>query len=809
MADYRVFSSMEDLFAFACEEKHWDGEGSTTLNRYPVRFVLFENFADFNEFVNGIDDAFAEHVYVQGISKWLDADYPDAMLTQDDLGKYVVGYIKKLPSHDFVFAPFSELARFYDNEKYHEFNSLISTIRLAEPPLEAQQNHQRIYIPIIGMQGKMGAFNNDPNIHIWEYKTPSPQPSYELVLTKGSTYGVQGLEETYSTVGSVKEWLDLWCQENPVSQRIICSSKAIFNNAHNAMPDNAFTYCICKNAFEFITKGLRIDFGDVAYKEEDNEFWETLASEIDITDFNFDTFVGKRFDTFGITNGVSFIKTWFDCDTAFDRWLLSIYYQKKFDKSDYLFRALAACESLNTSSLMASLATLIFSESFVDSTINERKALLLEVAKHKATMPEEAENFVKARLQAIAADPEKSYYTAAKLLTPSTSSERDLTIQWFGSGRINENDVKSIFPELIDYCKPLTVQSDVDWIGRYFNEYRKSKLANSVTDELAGMLQEVNGSPAKFANWQDEFKTTRTILAHREDIDVIYWIDGLGVDWVPLITSIIEAHKFDGIYLNEIYIATSKLPTRTSNNKAELQQLTTGELPKIGDLDSFAHTNKEYPSYISNEIKIVTDAIEKVLATYSGKKIAFVSDHGISYMPQLAQGLQLTGYESDHGGRCAVRTTGTPSTDNNYIILDDGKTICSLNHSSLTSKINKGQGAHGGALPEEVLVPIIIVSSQKNANNYTSKLLTPEVSAAAPVVRVLIKGLPSVDTPQLIYNGIPYTLKKVGPDTYESERLNLVDSCKSVKVAIGASFNQSFPISVQTGAEEDDLFGDL
>ncbi len=809
MAQYRTFSSMEELFAFASEDKHWTGEGAATLNRYPVRFVLFENFADLKEFVNGIDYAFEEHVFVQGISKWLDVDYPDAMLTQDALGQDIVRYIKQLPTHDFVITPFSELARFYENLRYREFDSLISTIRLAEPPLEAQQNHQRIYIPIIGMQSKIGAFTNDPNIHIWEYKTPSPQPSYELVLTKGSTYGVQGLQETYSTVSSVREWLELWCRETPVTERIICSSKAIFNNAHNAMPDNAFSYFICNNAFEFLTKGLRLNFGEVAYKEEDNDYWKTLASEIDITDFNFDIFVSKHFDTFGITNGISFIKTWFECDTAFDRWLLSIYYQIKSDKSDYLFRALTSCEMLNTSNLMSSLATLIFSEPIVNPAINERKNLLLEATKHNATMPEEAENFVKARLKAIAADPEKGYYVAAKLLTSSTASEIDLTIEWFGSGRINQNEVKDIYPQIIDYCQPLTVQSEVDWIGRYFNEYRKSKIANSVTAELSEILKEINGNSIKFTSWNDEFKTTRTILANRHDIDVIYWIDGLGVDWVPLITSIIEQHKFDGIYLNEIYIATSKLPTRTDNNKTELQQLTDGELPKIGDLDSFAHTSKCYPSYVSDEIKKVTEAIENVLATYSGKKIAFVSDHGISYMPQLAQGLQLTGYESDHNGRCAIRTTGTPTSDNNYVILDDGKTICSLNHFSLTSKVNNGLGVHGGALPEEVLVPIIIVSSQKNANNYIAKLLTPEISAVAPVARILIKGLFSVDTPKLVYNGISYNLQKVGPDTYESESLNLVDSCQSVKVTIGTSFNQSFPISVQTGAEEDDLFGDL
>lgn len=45
-----------------------------------------------------------------------------------------------------------------------------------------------------------------------------------------------------------------------------------------------------------------------------------------------------------------------------------------------------------------------------------------------------------------------------------------------------------------------------------------------------------------------------------------------------------------------------------------------------------------------------------------------------------------------------------------------------------------GQGAHGGATPEEVLVPIIIVSGQKNANVYSVKLLTSDLVASSPTV---------------------------------------------------------------------------
>ena len=86
----------------------------------------------------------------------------DQMLTNSQLARRFKEYVENIPVNDFVIAPFSEVTRFYENEKYAEFDSLLKTIRLIEASEDAQQNHQRIYVPIIGMQSKMGKFKNDP-----------------------------------------------------------------------------------------------------------------------------------------------------------------------------------------------------------------------------------------------------------------------------------------------------------------------------------------------------------------------------------------------------------------------------------------------------------------------------------------------------------------------------------------------------------------------------------------------------------------------------------------------------------------------
>ena len=175
-------------------------------------------------------------------------------------------------------------------------------------------------------------------------------------------------------------------------------------------------------------------------------------------------------------------------------------------------------------------------------------------------------------------------------------------------------------------------------------------------------------------------------------------------------------------------------------------------------------------------------------------------------MSQFGVGLNLAGVETDHAGRCGRWLKGKVPTDNNYVVIEDGHTLCSLNNNSLSAKTSTGQGAHGGATPEEILVPIIIVSNQKNASVYTAKLQSNEIVATTPVVRYIIMGINSIDTPVVLYNGVEYALHKVDGDIYESERLNLVDTSTRITLRIG-DFKQTDNLSINTGAQEDDLFG--
>lgn len=220
-------------------------------------------------------------------------------------------------------------------------------------------------------------------------------------------------------------------------------------------------------------------------------------------------------------------------------------------------------------------------------------------------------------------------------------------------------------------------------------------------------------------------------------------------------------------------------------------------------MDNLAHkTNNKYPGYIIEEFDVVKRAIHTIIDSYAGKKIAIISDHGMTYLSQHCPGFNLVGFDSDHHGRLAKKKSGNIPPDDKYIVVEND-VVCSLGHSSLCGKVPVGQGAHGGATPEEVLVPIFIISNQELAQTWTAKLLTTELSAADPIVRFGIKGLKG-EVPYVIYNGKQYKLSTDNGSEYHSSHMDLTIDASDITLCVGIS-KQKYQLNINFGVVEDDL----
>lgn len=800
---YATYQDINALMEAVKADKEIEGAGAYVANRYPIRFVLFDNFRDSYEFVSRL----ADDTLVLRISKWMEPDYPDIMLTHSKLATLVSDYIYSIVNQDLVIAPFSELARFYDNKNLMEFDALISTIKSIENDKEGYKNHRRVYIPIVGLAGKMSKFFNDSQSTIWYVKSDDHELNYRLVLTNNTFYGVSGLEEKYSIVTDVTHWLEAWNNQE-LTKTIISTSPAIFANAEFAQPDNAFSFCQCRNAYEFLTDGLGLDLKFISYKKENYDFWERLAKEVSINDFKFDEFFNSKFDIHELANYDIFIKTWFDFQEQYDRWLLAAYYIHKFCNMGYICQALQFTHGYTNVDFVESLALTIFSLDEREECIEERRTALKEAEKRGVIISVEAQDLLRVKLLEVA--DAQGYVTALKYITTATNTEKTLLIEWIGNKKLMLSDIKDVYPDLYAYMRRIEEPLDesVGWIDRYYDSYRQAKIANKYTVDIKNQLLEVNGSDIAFNQWYQRFKTTRSLLDGRDDIEVYFWIDGLGIDWIPFVRSIVEGKRNDNYFLNEVMIGKALLPTKTSTNKEDLLKLAGEQLPKTGDIDEVAHQCRPYPQYIISDIKAVKNTIYDILAKNPGRKIAIVSDHGMSFLPQLCEGLNLAGYQSDHNGRLAIKKSGLATADEKYIVLEDGKTICALRHESLCAKVPTGSGCHGGCTPEEVLVPIFIISNQPNVKTWTAVLKTMEVSTSSPFVKFAIKGLKAGQTPYIIYKGVKHVVGKVIGNEYQSDILALDIKETTITLCIGTD-KQDFTIKIKQGFEEEDLFGDI
>lgn len=799
------FHSMIELKAHVKEDKQANGINASTKNRYPIRFVLFDNFRDCYEFVDFLQSDC--DVQVESVDRWIDSKYPDLIITQFELAERIKDHIKKISPADCVIAPFSELARFYDNQEIKSFDALLKTIKGIQATPKAVDVHQRIYIPVVGLEGKMEAFQNDSQTTIWKLVSEEKDLTYRLVLTEEKDFGVKGLESKYTIVNNIREWLNIWKDtKTQVTPNIICKSSAIFANAGYAQPDNAFSYAPCSTAYQFLTTGLQLSFGGLQPLISDGDNWDRLASMIDLTEgFNFSKFVKNYFSVDDIKDYKDFIRLWFSHHTVFDRWLLARFYMNKFNEQGYLCSILKSTSYYGNNEFIESMVAEINKE---PEDMEIRKYCLQYAAQQSIALSDAAESMINKKLLELSL--EIGYTSTLSYFTGVSQKERELALRWYGQGYITSADIMEFHPDLYSYVKEgIGLPNIPDWVDGYFREYKRAKIANIYTMEIAESINKLNATESSFVLWYNQFSSTYTLLKSRGDIEVFYWIDGLGVDWIPLIKQIVSEKQEQNIYLNEIMVARALLPTRTSNNKTDLQRLMPEgvQLEKEGDLDGLAHmSNNICPFTLIKEIELVRKTIDEILNKYIGKKIAIISDHGISYLPQLRPGKNMGGVDSDHHGRVAIRKSSDNTADESYYRLEDNKTLCALKHESLCSKVPANQGIHGGCTPEEVLVPIFIISSAPAATTWSSSIKETEISGADPHLRFTIKNLPSLDIPFVTFNNVRYELHKIGPDTYESDPLHLDGNAADVALWVG-SVSRIYHVKINTGVQTEDLFG--
>lgn len=273
-----------------------------------------------------------------------------------------------------------------------------------------------------------------------------------------------------------------------------------------------------------------------------------------------------------------------------------------------------------------------------------------------------------------------------------------------------------IYPDLYSYLKPYRYNVPALNLDAYFQEYKYQKVVNRILPEF---LEQVYDQAEK-----REFNLY--LPARSEELDTIemngtalYFMDAMGVEYLSFIMDQCKKQKL----MAYTTICHCELPSITSFNKEFVDVFVNGGAVPVPDkkgiksLDDLKHhgveefdfTNNELPTYISRELEIISETIEKI-ATYlrngTNKRAVMIADHGASRLCVLAKRENQWGSESnaEHSGRCCPvseidEIPSCATEENGYWVL--------ANYDRFKGGRKANIEVHGGATLEEVVVPII------------------------------------------------------------------------------------------------------
>lgn len=732
--------------------------------RYAVRFIMLNNFDEIKELAKlmvkfGVDFLDLETLI----------DEDDEWITKDMLRNALISCKKST----FV-TPFTEIVRFYNDD---DFRGFFNDIMLME---DVRNPKKRIYIPLIGLQNRFTDFLNHfarigESAPIWRYD--AEQQSVEVYFTKFKNYDIPK-NDIQCKLSSLRDWLKFWKVQAP-QERIVCTSLPISAKFKYSKPDNIFNFTKIDNAYEFMTKFMDMTF-PFAYKEDDKEFWEeilkTLANH-KTKDFSYISYVHDIFNKKTL-DASEVLEEWVKEDTNdFKRWLLYNYvlHSKIGESNAYLKMCVENISNLNDARELPNyIATLILYELPINKRIvfaKERCKLIQENADFfRSYISEQEQNWLLERTKEIFQD-SSSFSNALEVCTGVFDYEHILLMGWYAH---NENNrpvreaIKTLFPDFGAYLndtKPSSFAKENQWCIEYMHEYKRAKILDSYTTGVSSYIKEKNATSKTFYQWYYSFCESHDVLAEVSQNSVIspdkiFWIDGLGVEFLPFVLYLIEESNTD-MKIIRSQITRSTLPSSTALNRYDGESVR-----KFGALDELGHNSHGYKYLytLNEELTVVKSIVKEIINSCQNKKctIAIVSDHGLSCLSRKVPSRKYDG-KFEHEGRY-VKTTSQANTDHDYLVhkneLDGQLYKIALTHSSL-SKVPTHE-VHGGCTPEEILVPFIMLSNKNVATSivYHIKLIDSEIMLSNPIVKLSV--IPEPESVTLTCEDVAYDMKRIG-----------------------------------------------
>lgn len=736
-------------------------------DRYPVRFFgmnLSSNSAnELLDLKNTLNKVSEYPVEIVDIQKYL--PHENGWINADRFINIIYGLEK---DKSYIVVGFSEYARFLSKETF--FTILLSLLELENDGVHMKR---RIYFSCFSLFNQIKGFikENHRRKDVYNPLLLAEADGEELprMFFIDSTLKNIDFENEIQTS---KEWFSIWRNSHmDISKPIICTSKTLFYFYGEASPDNVYNIK-CITLYKDVVASLYNIHGIVEYQSESDEYMIRLIKLLNNNrKKSFKNIILKELNTQVLDQDNIYV-IWKDAD-KFKRWLIQNYFILYGNKDSYIYTVLSKVELLTVDELkekifeysealddenkvlerrkiinkiknvdgnvVLSARIEAYYENLLRETIRKQTTILLENIDFNQDYDFSSEQIVK-----ISSGICKSLIP---LVTDSSVYERKLSIWLYRAGFLNKSQVEKMYPAFFDYLfaiESFAVDGDEqNKFDGYFLEYRKCRSLKSCEKNYDDIIELWNANEEKFYSWYTSgmLRYPEKILKDNNFQGPVYVIDGLSAEFMGYLAAMLKKAKMD---IQHMEYSKVHLPTITSTAKKYYND----SYKWITDYDRRVVHGIIY--YHVDNIESSLTCIENIVTTIineSGENgFAIIADHGVTAGHKISKKSKKYNFEnSDHDGRCCLLNEGEwADNEKEYTVYTNptGENwILSLTNQSL---YNSSQyEVHGGATPEEVIVPVII-AKRSTASTVKYKVIPEKlkVSGLDKLVSVKVRPIP-------------------------------------------------------------------
>lgn len=709
-----MFMSEQEIIQRLKEEREFG-------SRYPVRFVFVEDreryFTLENRLKGQCDLTLELAEFCSG---------PDVFPKFDRL----IRKIQEEEDKHILILSMGEYMRFAIGRETNKERAEIPNLWSMQQPASSRR---RVIVPMLfcrDLWDRVMPFVDERQIDfIWELKSlstnsppdrlKSPDPYKLEVYSSEFSGALSGSPH----ISGLKEWLGKWSLMVGRGERKFKLLTNLWKNSERMVA--AVDVTVVSNVFEYVEKSLRD--GHLLKKEWGNDnMWSSLSKRL-IHGGEIAETINKSLNTYHF-DPLAFLGRW-SLITEFERWLVWLWYRLNPHENYYGY-AIGKAEKPEEieEALINSIFSCMDKKEWVEERLKAIRAL------KKRDMPK---SFF-SKLERLSSEDKFA------LLSCTTHSERAYAVKTTSEAlRKGANfkalaaPLKKTYPLLWDY-----VTQEDERLGRelgiYLEWYRMHKLKNELPADANQRVRTVD---------LDYFISRYSELKKYDRPDSFFlWVDGMGAEWLPLLVSRIEGAGVADKVEAKIVIALAPTETRHNAQWKEMKAL----YEKIDVMDELAHggthDDKDYFSCIARQLDEIERIANMAIELFKRHDVVVITaDHGTSRLAALSFH-KLPGFTAptdsvvmSYGRYCEVSPSVTPESlpQDAYLVERDGKLYSVFKNHEHYSQSGNAAGKsgsdyarvgeiHGGATPEEILVPVIVLK-RKTALPISFKLVNQSV----------------------------------------------------------------------------------